>query len=465
MNFFFNPGGIALLGATADEKKGGFSILKNLMTGFSGNIYPVNPRYSEINGIPCFASIANVPDPVDMAIIFVPAPVVPELVQACAKRGLPGVIIQCAGFAETGEKGKALQNQLSEISRRTGIRIWGPNCMGLLDGHSRHVFSFMYTDSWKTLMVPGNVSMVVQSGMLSAIFLMMILERGGMGVSKICSIGNKCDVNEADLLEYLIDDPLTGVIGLYAESIVDTRRFMKLCRSTTKPVVVLKGGRSPSGARAAVSHTASLAGNYTIMKHAFRQSGVIPAYDFSELTDILRGFSKTGHSKNDGGTAIISFSGGGGIVTADFLHDFDLPLASLSGETLKSIKEVFPAWMDPSNPVDIWPAVEKNGVEAVYSKVMDAVMHDRGVDSLVVHVFSGRCNSSVFRPLARLKEELGKPVIAWLVGVGEPFHAFRRDLEDMGIPVFEEMGRGVRFLHAVKQHYNKKPKMVLSEEN
>jgi len=283
------------------------------------------------------------------------------------------------------------------------------------------------------------------------------LSGGEWVVSKICSIGNKSDVNETDLLEYLIDDPLTGVIGLYAESIVDVRRFMKLCRSTTKPVIVLKGGRSPSGARAAVSHTASLAGNYTIMKHAFTQSGVIPAYDFNELMDLLRGFSKTGYRKSDGGTAVITFSGGGGIVTADFMHDLDLPLATLSEETLKSIKEVFPDWMDPSNPVDIWPAVEKNGIEAVYTKVVDAVMHDRGVDSLIVHIFSGNCDSGMFRHLSRLKEELAKPVIVWLAGVGEPFHAFKRGLEEMGLPVFEEMGRGVRFLHAVKQHYSKKP--------
>ncbi|MBW2650073.1 MAG: CoA-binding protein [Deltaproteobacteria bacterium] len=457
MNFFFNPDGVAIIGASDNPLRGGYHILNNISGGYKGRIYPVNPKHDSILGMKCYPDISSILCDFDLAIYFIPAIFLPSIIEECAKKNVRGIIIESAGFAEVGEEGKKLQEECTALAGKHNIRLWGPNCMGLLDGHSRHVFSFMYSDLWKTLMVPGNVSMIVQSGMLSAIFLMTILEKGGMGVNKICSIGNKCDVNETDLLEYLIDDPLTGVIGLYAESIVDVRRFMKLCRSTTKPVVVLKGGRSPSGARAAVSHTASLAGNYTIMKHAFKQSGIIPAYDFNELMDILRGFSKTGHSKNNGGTAIISFSGGGGIVTADFLHDFDLPLASLSGETLKSIKEVFPAWMDPSNPVDIWPAVEKNGVETVYTKVVDAVMHDRGVDSLIVHAFSGICDSSVFRPLARLKEELGKPVIAWLVGVGEPYHAFKRDLEDMGIPVFEEMGRGVRFLHSVKQHYSKKP--------
>ncbi len=457
MNIFFNPDGVAIIGASDNPLRGGYHILNNISGGYKGRIYPVNPKHDSILGMKCYPDISSIPGDVDLAIYFIPATFLPSVIEECAKKSVRGIIIESAGFAEVGEDGKKLQEECTALAGKHNIRLWGPNCMGLLDGHSRHVFSFMYTDLWKTLMVPGNISMIVQSGMLSAIFLMMILERGGMGVSKICSIGNKCDVNETDLLEYLIDDPLTGVIGLYAESIDDIRRFMKLCRSTTKPVIVLKGGRSPSGARAAVSHTASLAGNYTIMKNAFTQSGVIPAYDFNELMDLLRGFSKTGYRKSDGGTAVITFSGGGGIVTADFMHDLDLPLASLSEETLKSIKEVFPPWMDPSNPVDIWPAVEKNGIEAVYTKVVDAVMHDRGVDSLIVHIFSGNCDSDMFRPLSKLKEELAKPVIVWLAGMGEPFHAFKRGLEEMGLPVFEEMGRGVRFLHAVKQHYSKKP--------
>ena len=155
MDFFFNPKGIAVLGATVNENRGGFSLLKNLQYGFSGNIYPVNPRYSEIEGLPCFADISEVPDPLDMAIIFVPAPVTPDVVRACAKRGLPGVIIQSAGFSETGEKGRLLQDQLTEISRRTGIRIWGPNCMGLVDIVHKRVFSFISPSIWEGGLLPG----------------------------------------------------------------------------------------------------------------------------------------------------------------------------------------------------------------------------------------------------------------------------------------------------------------------
>jgi acyl-CoA synthetase (NDP forming) len=349
-----------------------------------------------------------------------------------------------------------LQEECLRLAKNHHIRLWGPNCMGLLDGHTKNVFSFMYNDEWKTLMTPGNASFVVQSGMLSAGFLLMILERGGLNISKMCSIGNKCDVNETELLEYLIADPHTDVIGLYLESIVEPRRFMEISRSTEKPIVVLKGGRSPSGAEAAMSHTASLAGNNAITNNALKQAGVITVLDFSEMTDFMRGFSMTKGSRNSGGTAIVSFSGGGGIVTTDFLNDFDLPLARLSDKTLSAIKEVFPPWMEPANPVDVWPAVEKNGTEAVYNAVADVIMHDENVDSLIIHLFSGSMGTEMLKPLAEMKDRLEKPVIAWLIGTGDRFRIIRREVEALGIPVFEEMRRGVSFLAAVKKHFHRK---------
>lgn len=456
MDFFFNPDGIAIIGASDNPLRGGYHILNNTLGGYGGRVYPVNPKYDSILGCTCYPDIQSIPDTFDLAIFYIPAKFLPSAIEECAEKKVKGIIIESAGFAEAGEDGKRLQDYCLNLARKYKIRLWGPNCMGLLDGQSRHVFSFMFSDEWKTLMLPGNVSLIVQSGMLSATFFMMILERGGLGISKMCSIGNKCDVDEADLLEYLIHDPATDVIGFYVESIADARRFMKLCRSTGKPIVILKGGRSPSGAKAAMSHTASLAGDYTIMSHAFRQVGIIPVFDMHELMDFLRGFSKTHGSTNTGGTAVVSFSGGGGIVTADFLHDYRLPLAQLSEKTLRSLKEVFPIWMEPSNPVDLWPAVEKNGMDLVYTRAIDSIMHDENVDSIIIHIFSGRIASDQFRPLSTMKEKLAKPVVAWVTGTGERFHTFRKDLEAMGIPVFEEMGRGVSFLSAVKEHFRKK---------
>ena len=452
MDFFFNPKGIALLGATADQKKGGFSILKNLMTGFRGSIYPVNPRYSEINGIPCYASIAQVPDPVDMAIVFVPAPAAPDVVQACADRGVPGVIIQCAGFAETGKKGKLLQDRLAEISRRSGIRIWGPNCMGLVDAVNEKVFSFVSPTIRDDGLLPGGVSLVVQSGMLSAGFLIDMMTRDKMGVSKVCSIGNKVDVNECDILEYLLEDPHTAVIGLYLESIAEGRRFFEICKNAKKPVVVLQGGKSENGARAAMSHTASMAGNSAIIKGAMTQAGVVQADDFKQMMDFshaLTLFPDTSKHR-PGRIAIVTFSGGAGIVSSDFLDRHGLALAYLSEDSHALLKDVFPEWMPASNPVDLWPAIERSGVDRAYGQTLEAVCADPGVDAVLLHAFVGgliwRLN---LPPLVETAGKAGKPIFFWLIGKEKDALIFQEEARDLKVPVFREISRAVECMAAV----------------
>ena len=452
MDFFFNPAGIALLGATANEKKGGFSILKNLMTGFSGHIYPVNHRYTEINGLLCYANINQVPDPVDMAIIFVPAPVVPEVVQACADRGIPGVIIQSAGFAETGEKGKKLQKQLAEISRRTGIRIWGPNCMGLVDVVHKNVFSFVTPSIWDEGLLSGNISLIVQSGMLSAGFLIDMMTRDKLGVSKACSIGNKMDVNECDILEYLLADPDTAVVGLYLESIEEGRRFFEICKNATKPVVVLQGGKSEKGARAAMGHTASMACNSAIMKGALAQAGVVQADDFRQMIDFSRTLALFPNvpRRRPGRIAIATFSGGAGIVSSDLLDHYELALADLSRDTLKSLKGVFPEWMPPSNPIDLWPAIERNGVDKAYGQTVDAVCADPGVDAVFLHAFVGGLIWRMkLKPIVETAMKAGKPIFFWLIGNENNTRHFQEEARKLKVPVFRELSRAVECMAAV----------------
>ena len=253
MDFFFDPEGIAVIGASADPMKVGYYILKNTLGGYRGRVYPVNPRYENLQGVPCYPDIDSIPVNFELAIYFIPARFLPDTIRACAKKGVKGIIIESAGFAEVGDAGKELQEESVRLAEEHGIRLWGPNCMGLLDGYKRHVFSFLMSDQVFDLLKPGNASFIVQSGMLSAGFLLMMLERGGLGLSKMCSIGNKCDVHETELLQYLIDDNSTEVIGMYVESIKDPAGFMECARSTSKPIVMLKGGQSPIGARAAAS--------------------------------------------------------------------------------------------------------------------------------------------------------------------------------------------------------------------
>ncbi|MCK7506236.1 MAG: hypothetical protein MZV70_20645 [Desulfobacterales bacterium] len=197
-------------------------------------------------------------------------------------------------------------------------------------------------------------------------FLLHALQEGVMGVSKVCSIGNKCDIDESDILEYMINDSETEVIACYLESLVDGRRFISLAKKTKKPVIVLMGGRSAKGAKAAQSHTASLSGNYRVTSGAFKQAGIIEAFDPAELTDMARAFSKKMPFHAGGGTAILTFSGGAGTITTDLMDDCGLELATLSDETLATIAELFPPWNKPDHPLDLWIAIERHGFEKVF---------------------------------------------------------------------------------------------------
>ena len=452
MEFFFKPQGVAIIGASANPSKGGHFILNNVMKGFKGGIYPVNPAYPEIDGLKCYSSVLKVPDPVDLAIIFVPAPIVPRVLQECAERGIRGAMIESGGFAESSEEGKLLQDRIIEIHRETGIRIWGPNCMGLVDAVHDYVFSFVLPAIWEKGLVSGDVSLVVQSGMLSAGFLIDIMSNGIMGISKACSIGNKADVNECDVLEFLIEDPATGVIGLYLESIPDGRRFIDLCRRSAKPVVVLRGGKSQKGAEAAMSHTASLAGNGAVVVGALAQVGVVEAQDFKQMMDLCRSLADypaipPADSRR---VAILTMSGAAGILSADFIEQHGLPVADLAPGTVEKLKEIYPDWMPVSNPVDLWPAVELNGRKKAYRHAFQAVCGDPNVDAVLFHSFvGGDVSNTNVTHLVEMARQAGKPLFGWVMGNRDEAHEFQLHARELGLPVFGELYRAVECMAAV----------------
>ena len=452
MEFFFKPKGIALIGATPNETKGGNAILKNLIIGFKKNIYPVNPRYDEIEGLKCYKSVSEVPDPVDMAISFVPAGLVPQAVRECAHRGIKGVMIESGGFAESGPDGQDLQKELKDLVKETGIRLWGPNCMGLVDPKRGYVFSFVSPLIWETGMMKGDVSLVVQSGMLSGGFLIDTMTHGTMGVAKVCSIGNKVDVNETELLEYFITDPDTKAIGMYLESIPDGRKFIDLCRSCPKPIVILKGGKSDQGAKAALSHTASLAGNGALISGLLAQAGVVEANDFKQMMDLCRALAAYPQppAPIPGRVAVLTYSGGGGIVSADFMDRMDLKLADLSQESKDQIQTVFPPWMPLGNPVDLWPAVEQHGGQKVYETAAKAVCRDDNVDAILLQTFAGGFALTVdYKAMAEAAREAGKPIINWLLGSSEDAKKNHLQAQAEGVPVYRELYRALECLNAV----------------
>jgi acyl-CoA synthetase (NDP forming) len=445
MDRFMNPRSVAVIGASEDRRKGGYALVSNLKEKFPERLYPVNPAASEICGLPVFKNVEDLPEPADLAVIFIPAAAVPEVMDACGKKGIGRIMIQSAGFAETGDQGIALQEACVKLAKKYRMRVWGPNCMGVINGSTGLVASFMKPDIWRGHLKPGKVSLVVQSGMLSAGFLIQVLKEGFFGLSKACSIGNRCDVNESDLLEYFAEDRETEVVAMYLESIIDVSRFRRAMSRLRKPVVILKGGRSEEGARAARSHTGSLAGDGRLTEGFLRQMKIHRAADFFELVDMARGLSLW--QGRDGGRriGIVTFSGASGIVASDHFADLGMIPAPLSPETLRTLQTVFPPWMTPQNPVDVWPAIERVGQKA-FEVAIKAILADSQVDALYLHLYVDR--DILAQGVGFLESLKGsrKPTAIWVIGDPLCFRAVRDIVEPLGTPVFTELARGARVL-------------------
>jgi acyl-CoA synthetase (NDP forming) len=445
MERFMNPKSVAVIGASEDPRKGGYALVSNLKETIPKHLYPVNPGSSEICGLPAFKSVKDLPGPVDLAIVFIPARSVPEVMEECGKKGISRMMIQSAGFAETGPQGLALQKACVLTARKYGMRVWGPNCMGMVNGRTGIVASFMRPDIWRGHLRPGKVSLVVQSGMLSAGFLVQILKEGFFGLSKACSIGNRCDVNETDLLEYFAEDPETEVIAMYLESIVEVARFRQAMSRLRKPVVLLKGGTSSEGARAVESHTGSFAGDAALSAGFVRQMRIHRATDFFEMVDMARGLSLWQGRGRGRRIGIVTFSGASGIVASDHFARLGMTLAPLSPETLRTLQTVFPTWMTPQNPVDVWPAIERVGQKA-FEVAINAILADACVDALYLHLYM---DSTLLEQGVDFLDTLKgskKPTAIWLIGEPECFRKVRDIVEPLGTPVFTELARGARVL-------------------
>ena len=325
------------------------------------------------------------------------------------------------------------------------MRVWGPNCMGLVNGRTGLVASFMRPDIWRGHLKPGKVSLIVQSGMLSAGFLVQILKEGFFGLSKACSIGNRCDVNESDLLEYFAEDDDTEVIAMYLESIVEVPRFRNIMSRLRKPVVLLKGGTSAEGARAAQSHTGSLASDARLTEGFLRQMKIHRAKDFFEMVDLTRGLSLWQGRGRGTRIGIVTFSGAAGIVASDHFADLGMTLAPLSLETIRTLQSVFPPWMTPQNPVDVWPAIERVGQKA-FEVAIKAILADPQVDALYLHLYMDWEILDQGVGFLNVLKGSKKPTAIWLIGEPQCFRKVRDIVEPFGTPVFTELARGARVL-------------------
>jgi acyl-CoA synthetase (NDP forming) len=463
MDAFFHPGSIAVVGANKTNL--GYFVLMNLLNGFKGSIYPVNRNHEEIAGLPCFPSLEKIPHPVALAIILVPAASVPSVIRACAKKGIPRVIIESAGFAETGEDGLALQEQCVAIAKGAGIRIWGPNCMGLVNVHQQHFFTFMHPAIRAEGLLPGRISLIVQSGMMSAIFLVE-LGRRNIGVAKACSIGNRADLDECDVFEYLLKDPDTDVIALYLESLLRGSLLAQMALRSTKPIVLLKGGSSEAGAQAAKSHTYSLSGNSRLLHSVLEMSGVTLADDLYQMMDLANALATVPHIDPACRTAIVTLSGGAGVLACDAMERRGIPIAPLSEQTKKSLAEIFPVWMPVANPIDLFPTVGLHSRDVVFGRTISAVLDDPNVDVLLIHFVAGLGEDVMKLDVLKKKaDQSGKSVFFWLMGRREACEQFRQKASAIGMPVYADISRLAECLRAIARfsdHRSTHPAIVES---
>jgi acetate---CoA ligase (ADP-forming) len=343
---FFHPSSIAIIGASESAGKLGHEILKNLIDGgFPGALYPINPKSESILGKSCFKNVKEIPDSVDLAVVIIPARFVPQAIKDCGEKGIKAAIVISGGFSEAGVEGEQIQEEVARIGREYGVRLVGPNCQGINNPYHP------MCATWPLLTGKGRVAVISQSGTVGAAMLdWFSIEE--LGVSSFVSLGNRVDVDEIDLIEYLEHDPNTKVIAVYLEGIKNPIRFQKLLKSLSKPLVVLKSGRTPKGKVAAESHTKSLAGADAIYSSLFRRYGVCRAETVEEFFDFAKGFA---YLKPPTGNRIvfITTSGGAAILGTDAAEQEGLDVAPLPAELAAQLVGVIPAHAIGANPLDL----------------------------------------------------------------------------------------------------------------
>jgi len=410
MEYFFKPAGVALIGASSNPGKLSHGILKNAVDfGYQGKVYPVNPTNKEILGLTCYPDITSVPDPVDLAVIVLPASRVADALTACGRRGLKAVTVISGGFKEVSSEGAEIENKCVEIARQYHMRMVGPNCVGTMD-----LYSGLNTTFIRGAPDKGPIGFVSQSGAVCGAIVDLVCGKG-IGFSHFISLGNEADVTETDMIEYLGQEPNTGVIACYVEAIRDGQRFIEVCRSISKikPIVLLKAGQTDAGARAVSSHTGSLAGSLSAYEAAMKQCGVIMVKTASDLVNISHALSIQPLPVNNR-IAIITNSGGPAALASDSLANNNIQLANLSASTKNNLKNRLNPSAQLSNPVDMLGGAEP----AEYGFAVENCLQDNLVDAvLVIHVPTSVVNpDEIAKAIGEAANNFNKPVLACIMG-------------------------------------------------
>ncbi len=431
------PGSAAVIGASANVEKIGYQILKNIVdAGFQGAIYPVNPRGGEIIGLKAYPSVLDIPGPVEVAVVVVPARFVASVIEECVKKGIKGAIIISSGFKDVGPEGAALEKQILEIAAKGGLRIIGPNCQGVCSPQ------IGFCATWPLISDVGDVAVISQSGSI-ALEVPSYLSRNQLGYSKTIALGNKSDVDEADLISFLAEDENTKVIALYTEGMNEGRKLMDAVKKATreKPVLVLKGGKSEAGKKAVLAHTGSLAGSNKVFEAAVKQSGGLCMKNLEELCDVAKALSIMAVPRGNR-LVVITSSGGAGILSSDACENAGLVLSNLSDSTLGRLREDLPDYCVIGNPLDLTGNALNNA--HLYGDALDIVLEDDSVDMVLV-VYGDPIPDS-FEAIEKQVEKarsLGIPVAVNYLGGGEVQEIETVSLQKNGLPVFETPSRAV----------------------
>ena len=434
----FSPKSVAIVGASATPNKIGNVLIRNFLDGkFRGKIYPVNPKYAELSGLKCYPSVSSIPGKVDCVIVATPAETVPDIVDDCAKKKVGGVIVLSGGFEEV--KRYDLAERMRKTASENAMPIIGPNCLGVFNPYSKvdSIFLPMYKLERPKA---GGIAFITQSGAVGSTVLDLAAYYG-LGVSKFISYGNSTVLDEADYLEYLMNDKETDVIILYIEGAKDGRKLLEAMRKVNKvkPIIALKAGRGAGGQAAARSHTGNIAGSYLAYQAAFKQAKVTEAEGITEVFDFVKIF----HQPRPKGARIgvITNGGGVGVLTADCIESEGLLLAEFSDSTKKIIAGILPSYGNVANPLDL---VADAGVEA-YGKAIDAMMVDPNIDALLIIILTQTppIDERIIHVLTKASDSRNKPVATISIG-GTYTEAYRKILEGKGVPSYNSPNAAVK---------------------
>jgi len=455
---FFSPKSVAIIGASRQKGKVGYEILVNLIAGgYPGKLFPVNNKADEIEGLKCYPDLASIGETPDLVIIIVPAQYVPSVMEECAKVRVKSAIIITAGFKEIGPEGKKLEEEVVRIARRAGIRFIGPNCLGVISPPHKLNASF-----GGDLPVPGSIGYISQSGALLAAIL-DLANANGMGFSSLVSIGNKADVDELDIIGAFGAQKDTKVIAGYLENITNGDVFVREAEeiSYTKPILLMKSGSTAAGAKAASSHTGSLAGGDVAYESAFNRAGVIRCASIKEQFDFAQAFANQPLPEGPN-VAVITNAGGPGIMAADAIEERGLTFAKLSEETMKKLAEKLPAAANIHNPVDVLG----DALADRYEFALDVVLDDPNVHSVVVlltpqAMTQGKETAEVVVKIVE-KKKLNKPVLACFLGASKVAEGVEI-LRQGHIPQYDSPESAVATLRVMVDHirWRTRPRRVV----